>query len=514
MKRLSLSILSAIAIVVSARSEESVSPDSALVLSSFATSRFFPQSFDSPSGTNYRLPYSLNTLNVDFTSDRRNLNVSGPTGNGASALGIEADAYVKHRGATLYGSAAYRNGTIRDVRWNETADLVFVYPYITADAIGGNMRMETYSFGGGYAGMNNRAEWGAAASYTAGLYYRNVDPRPKNLSGILRIAAGGGIKLDKDYSISLSAEYMRYTQSSDIRFFSETGETKIYHATGLGTHYVRFAGTGKSSHYSGNAFIGSLSLTPGFSRGFVATVGGSIYSFSKIIDDLNSLPLAKASERSLFVEAGWRSADCMQDYGGGNAWAFKGTALLTHRTGHENVFGDASSGIYPQTGSEERFHANLRRFVVSLLWQSPLRMSRSFSLEAEGGYSRQHQNHRDPVRYFTVNSLYGRLKAMASFSLPLKIHASFMVCGTIHNPLKSDIYLEKKRQDDDRGLTSDFTESFRRMASNSGTADLTMRLSKSVGKRIALYVDARFGMQFIKGNSPGKGWSAAIGATF
>ncbi len=51
---------------------------------------------------------------------------------------------------TLWGSASYSSKNEKNIRWNETVDFDLIYPYITADEVGGDLKKEIYTFLGGY----------------------------------------------------------------------------------------------------------------------------------------------------------------------------------------------------------------------------------------------------------------------------------------------------------------------------------------------------------------------------
>ena len=76
---------------------------------------------------------------------------------------------------------------------------------------------------------------------------------------------------------------------------SELGEDKIYHTTGLGTHYTRFAGLGKEAAYKGVAFGGEISMAPK-TAGVFADIAYRHFHFTKHLIGLNNLPLVKSDD--------------------------------------------------------------------------------------------------------------------------------------------------------------------------------------------------------------------------
>ena len=272
-----------------------------IILSNAPIYSFFSLPYENPAARQYQAPFSISRIYAGYQSDVSEKAVASADGRGQRLWEVGADSYLKYKSSTLWGAAFYNNGKVLSPVWNETSDAALLYPYLTADSIGGDMNLERYSFMGGYADHSGKWSWGAEIGYLAGLYYRSVDPRPKNITGLLSLKGGAGYMLTPAYNLSFGLSASRYQQSNEISFVSETYESKIYHATGLGTHYVRFAGTGKNSRYAGWRYGASLGLTPTAYPGFVAAVSAEWFRFEKTLLDLNRLPLVEASDFDIKV---------------------------------------------------------------------------------------------------------------------------------------------------------------------------------------------------------------------
>lgn len=254
---------------------------------------------------------------------------------------FSADTYIKKNKLTLIASALYNNGALHNMRFCENVDVQIVYPYMTYDAVGGNINLERYGFGGSVAiNIDNQWTIGARGSYTAGLYYRNVDPRPRDITGLLQLQAGASYAVFGNYKIGFEIGYRKYKQSCDISFVSELGESKIYHLTGLGTHYARFAGQGHASYYNGNAIGGSLTFIPDY-KGVYINISGNINKINYILSDLNKLPMAIIDSRSIDSQIGFKNP----------FWGIVAFIGIERRHGYENIFGDAATGQYPMIGT-------------------------------------------------------------------------------------------------------------------------------------------------------------------
>ena len=265
----------------------------------------FAQSYENAAIKQWMLPVSHNSLALSYAHDKQSQAVNPQLGDGSNIGAFDANAYIKNGSSTIGGRAYYNNGKQYNIECNETSDAELIYPYFTTDEIGGDMNVERYYFGGGFADRHGRVAWGGTLSYLAGLYYRSVDPRPRNVTGTLDASLGIAYNFVSDYFAGVSGNFRKYKQSNDIEFVSEMGLSIIYHATGLGTQYNRFAGTGDNAYYNGYRYGFTANVYPASGRGFVASVGVSRFTFDKILTDLNRLPLNSVWHNALTAEIGY-----------------------------------------------------------------------------------------------------------------------------------------------------------------------------------------------------------------
>lgn len=78
-----------------------------------------------------------------------------------------------------WGKASYKNKIIKKPLWNETSDFRLLYPYITGDSIGGDIRSEQYNFTGGYARQIKQWTVATRFDYRGLLEYRILTRVPK-----------------------------------------------------------------------------------------------------------------------------------------------------------------------------------------------------------------------------------------------------------------------------------------------------------------------------------------------
>ena len=368
---------------------------------------FNAEAYANPAMMRFRYATSLTAVTGRYSHRSETEAISAQQGNKANHGAFDARTYILYKESALWGAASYTNGQTGGIRYNETSDADLLYPYVLADTTCGSMKQERYAFSGGYADFNGRIGWGATLGYEAGLDYRNADPRPRNVTGHLTAALGLSAKVLAGYALGASAHFERYQQTNDVEFLSEMGQEKLYHLTGLDNDYARFAGTAYDTYYKGYLYGLGLQLLPLSEQGLTATVALSRFTFDNILSDLNELPLASATHDRLAATVGykWRTT-------GGDAFMLKAAGSTSRRRGRENLFGDASSGIYPKIGQLDLFYHFLKEASLSLLWT---KTSGKFTVEAAPRLGFFHDNaiYALPRSSRSVNALTWGMQAKA-----------------------------------------------------------------------------------------------------
>lgn len=427
MKR-ALLILAAIPFLMAAQQQPSVI-DRAYGFDN-AVGRLFSLPYDNPAVFQYRDSLSLSDISIGYTGYKENKAVALQRGDGKHCFSAQAKAYIKHGTSTIWGCARYDNGKQTNVRWNESADADIIYPYFTADSVGGDFKMERYAFAGGYADRRGALSYGGTISYVAGLYYRNVDPRPRNVTGALDIALGAGCSV-MDHIIAGSFRFRKYKQTNEIEFVSEMGKSKVYHLTGLGNHYARFAGDGEDAYFDGYRYGIGADIYPVKNNGVVASVDISRFTFKKVLTGLNKLPLCNAWHNEINAEAGWKGNDF------GAAAAFK----AYRRHGIENLFGDASSGIYPKIGEIEMYADNFYSLTLKGTCNWHLGSKSDLTFIPAAGYNHRSTIYADPASQRLTNSMDAKInveyRSQLSCGWLLKANAGYAA----NAPVKCELIL-------------------------------------------------------------------------
>lgn len=378
--------------------------------------------FTNPALTAFRQPFSLSSAGLVFQRDKRSSQLSAFESEGSGFGKFAADAYIHHGSSLLYGNAYYSNGIIFNLQWNEMGDYQESLPYVVADAQGGNLRMERYSFAGGYSEFRSKISWGVYGGYDAILSYRQVDPRPKTLTGTLSLSGGIGYNINNRYLAAVSLNFNKFRQTTDISFVSEIGHAKLYHLTGLGTHYNRFAGTGTNVYNDRSKFNASLDLYPLSDNGLFLSLSGTSSSASHIIVDLNRLPLATLKCLGFSSDIGLRKTFSSLSFG------THYSLIYEHHTGTENIFGDAVSMSYPKIAELDMFSE--QRFDVSCHAYLENRNSTFLpSVNFTAGYSSHRQEYKEPHRFYTAENINLKLQLAASRHFANRWLVSFTLGG-------------------------------------------------------------------------------------
>jgi hypothetical protein len=233
----------------------------------------------------------------------------------------------------VFGEASYTWQDCKQTRGVDNADYRMTAPYWTVDTIGGDMRREIYYFRGGYRMLKNHVLWHAALQFRAEQSYRMRDPRAKNKVSDLRIEAGIGYQW-KRYALSLMAYGGRYKQNNEIRFYSELGETTIYHMANDTEPYARFSSNNKVSYYTGYRAGVGLQVLP--TTGFMAGVQYDWFKFTKELTINTQVPIVRLQTHTLSAQFGYVA----------KSWRVHGTVGMEMKRGEQYLYGDNANNYY------------------------------------------------------------------------------------------------------------------------------------------------------------------------
>lgn len=323
---------------------------------------------------------------------------------GSGLVQGEFRAWSRHSLDSIHrveGRASYERGVKRAVNWNTSSDWELLSPYITLDTVGGDLQKEQYRFAARFASRPGRFFYSLRADYRALQEYRNVDPRPRNVTADLQVSALGGLQMGA-YALSMEAGYRRYHQQNSTEFMDQRGNnTSVLHYLGFGRYSTRFSGAKKSTEvrYSGHGFGASLVLEPRNGQGWIA--GGS-YSWLQVVRHLpgnNETPMSELLKQDISLYGGhkWEEAYLRAD------------ARMGLKTGTENIVDQTSafqkigglpmyqglswrvavSGCKSWAGEQVTWTLQPRLAYVGALWRNQVPQARlaiqAVQLSASGG---------------------------------------------------------------------------------------------------------------------------------
>lgn len=263
----------------------------------------------------------------------------------------------------VWGNVRYKNGTRKNVKWNEGSDYDKIFPYVMADSIGGNLSLEEYYVEGGYNRKMKNFNFGIKADYRALIEYRNRDPRPKNIISDLNFGLGISSKITQEKRIALNVLLNKYSQANELKFFNQLGNPEVFHFNGLGIYNNLFKNNNKRVYYDGNGYGVQLAYLNASKKGLMGSVGFSTTSIDKILTNLQSLVSSTTNENKYSFNISYSTPDLS---------FFKGIKLsseVRNRKGTEGIFFNETSSNYRKIGEATRYHYDVKTVELSSLFE-------------------------------------------------------------------------------------------------------------------------------------------------
>jgi hypothetical protein len=252
--------------------------------------------YASPSLRALQRQYNYAQIGASFRNHNQNLYLQ-QEGSGQRVLTLHSETYLRQNASTtLWGNATYHNRNLKKVKFNETSDYHLVYPYVTSDSVGGDLKAESYSFQAGLAKAVGQYQLGLQAGYKGEQTYRNRDPRPKNTSSTLDLLLSASRKLNNRYALALDINGTKYNQNNLLAFVNDLGVPMVYQDAGLGMYNELLKGTDNSGKltlmYNGLGYSATLQLAPVKYQGWFARASFAQFRVEKkkngIIDELST----------------------------------------------------------------------------------------------------------------------------------------------------------------------------------------------------------------------------------
>lgn len=326
-----------------------------------------------PATMNFADTANFSTAALTAESERLGRAVVVQNGRGHDLYGLSAESYYKlSPEATVWGHAAYHNGSTRDITFCDVVDYETVAPFVVGDDTGGNIRRQRYDFGGGWARTYNAWSIGLNADYRAEIAYRPTDPRIRDIVSDLNVGIGGARQLGERYLLGLNCGIRVYHQDSDVDFYNPVTHAITMVYTGLGDAAKRFKGAdAQSASNRLTGFRASLQLVPRtHSDNFYAVVCGETADAGLILNGYNNLKFGTVATKSV-------SAQVSRLVTAGQLSFFPSVSIrYIDRVATENLFGSSAEN-YEKIGERKNYHHS--RFAAALSlpasWRTPDRQA-------------------------------------------------------------------------------------------------------------------------------------------
>ncbi len=467
---------------------------------------FIPFTWNDPALAGYIRTYSLIDMNIrGEIEDNKNQLPQLGAGYRQGAFCADAQVLLKNKDL-IWGTASYENGTKKNVQWNESADFLKVYPYVSIDTVGGDLKYENYLFEGGYSKQYDRFSWGISAGFRERMEFRNQDPRPKNTISDLYTRLAGSFFVSPEYVLAANLNLGKYKQSNQVSSYSELGSIPIYNAIGLGLLNNRFWDKSASNHFSGSTYGGSLSLIPSRLSGWYAQANYNYSRLGKLIENPSRIDL----NRTVTNEAGMTLAYLRKS--GIRHYGLNISASYYKRLGYESIVGDVSKGEYQILGENQPYQAEHKTISISGLLEKTGNISWSLQPEVQAGrlsaaYSTPHRLME--VAYFRPGLNVSAIKKSGKSMIALCLK------GLYHVTNDEKLEISENTSGSTLEIRQSIDETYRSLTSNYTGATLNVRYYYSLGISRALYIHAGGGYRWYEQGLPGADFlTLAIGSVF
>ncbi|MCI1732275.1 MAG: hypothetical protein LKM34_07910 [Prevotella sp.] len=376
----------------------------------------------------YDKQYSEIRLYTDY--EKLNRPILYELGDGHNYAGIDINSYIKlNNSTTVWGSASYRSGNKKDIKWNSTADFSALYPYVMGDTLGGNLNNERYTFSGGCATRIGRITIGELIYFRAEHEYRTKDPRPRSIVTDLSMRVGVSYDFGM-YILGTGLGARFYKQTNSVEFLKEDGVIPEYQMLGLGMYHKRFSGNNASSYYKGTGVSYDINISPTKKNGMYLSAEYNYIPYKRILPDINSLPLTTLYLYNYGCELGWKT---VKRFG----WSCFGGINYEKRDGDEHIAGNSSSGEYLIIADMTMFHSHKTDSYIGGALNFNGRSQ--WNLTGRIGYIDCASNYIFPISKMSFSKLYERIEGQLIRNIKNDITLNCRLSASYFHNLKKDI---------------------------------------------------------------------------
>ncbi len=342
--------------------------------------------------------HSLTQIGIAFDFRHENKPFTQELGESHTLPSVGVNTFLKLSEKTsVWGSAAYMNGTVKNICWNSSSDYELLKPYVLADTIGGDTKKEGYYFSGAYATELKKISLGAEILFRAEHEFRDRDPRMRGIATDLTMRAGAARTWGRQ-NVGLSFEGNFYKQTNSVDFYNELGISPEYQMTGLGTYYTRFSGDKRRLYFNGGGISIAANTMPKSGNGIFADLLLKQRRYHRVLADFNSMPLTDIYNESVSGNVGWKREGITRT-------AFFLHADYERRTGDERIGGKSEVNAYPTIGRLTMYKNHATNAYASAIYGK-----RNWNAQIKAGYVNQQEEYVWPQRALESSHIFGELK--------------------------------------------------------------------------------------------------------
>ncbi|WP_432714618.1 DUF6850 family outer membrane beta-barrel protein [Pedobacter sp.] len=438
------------------------------------------QFFNSPALRPYQRNFGFSHLSATYTNDQQDLYLQ-QKGNGQKGYQVNSETYIKQSPTlTLWGKAYYINEKIKGVNFNESSDFDIVYPYVMTDTVGGDLNSESYFFKGGLAKKTGRNNFGFEASYRGVQAFRDVDPRPLNITSDIHVNFSASREISTKYALALALKGQKYTQNNELDFVSELGSPLVYHDAGLGAYNRLLAGERKKAYYSANSYAAAFSLAPITQKGFFAEIAFKQFSLDKQLDRIAS-PISEADERTYEGSIGYLNKE------NDHHFVVKINASTSQRKGLEAKFNnnDVESSVQRINNNVRFLNDNLTLKLHTVYGKTAGTFN--WYIGGDAQFTTNNQQYVDPARYLDYSSL------LVGLNLTGVKHLKNSVFSARVQVYKTEMLESNYYWDDANPKTAIFSmlnSNFAYLSASSMTYGVHLKADFPVSEKLACFIQA------------------------
>lgn len=439
----------------------------------------------SPSANLYRQELSFTEIGVSYFMRDESGALILQEGDRFDNGNFGADSYIRlNDHSVAFASVGYVNGKKRNVLWNSSSDFLLLYPYVTADTVGGDLSHEKYAFSGGYSRRDGRFGYGAMASYRALHEYRKTDPRPRNITSDFNAVLSLGYEAGANLLYAAFSGRI-YRQISDVRFYDPAGANTVeMPMTGLGTYFERFTGNGVflGTYHKGNGYSVRIGTIPCNTPGWIGEAVFSSFTVDRLLSNQNDVPITSLNQTDFSVYAGYK----------GNSWGVSLCGSHKRRSGTEMIIDNGASDIYNVLGASVMYMDEKTSVSLSLCadWR---RGGVMWSFAPVAGWTYSTTEYLYPERQMGYSGIHARIPVKAVlgagawlFVFRLGLSASVNIGRNLH--------ISPEGED---AAVSDMVEyMFANLSSSFCGGDCSVRIQRALNRTMAVFAEGRGGYAF------------------